>query len=312
MQSNKTVIRIQDLYVSYGEVKAVNGVSFEIYEGECFGLLGPNGAGKTTTLSCLEGLKKPDSGTITVEGLDAVSDSVKVKQMMGVQLQDTTLFPDLTCTELVELYASFYNVFLNRKQILSYLEKFDLQEKARSRAKELSGGQRQRLALALAVAHDPRIVVLDEPTTGLDPQARRSIWESIRHMRSEGRTVILTTHYMEEAETLCRRVGIIDHGKILALDTPHALTSALGEASTLSADVELEDEHLEKVKALQGVSSVSYTDGQLEVQTTQSQQTLADLQLIAVSAGRSLRNVNIRQPNLEDVFLSMTGRKIRD
>ncbi len=312
MQNNKTVIRIQDLYVSYGEVKAVKGVSFEIYEGECFGLLGPNGAGKTTTLSCLEGLKKPDSGTIMVEGLDAVSDSVKVKQMMGVQLQDTTLFPDLTCTELVELYASFYNVFLSRKQIIAYLEQFDLQEKARSRAKELSGGQRQRLALALAVAHDPRIVVLDEPTTGLDPQARRSIWESIRHMRSEGRTVILTTHYMEEAETLCRRVGIIDHGKILALDTPHALTSALGEASTLSADVELEDEHLEKVKALQGVSSVSYTEGQLEIQTTQSQQTLADLQMIAVSAGRSLRNVNIRQPNLEDVFLSMTGRKIRD
>ncbi|HEU5367594.1 MAG TPA: ABC transporter ATP-binding protein, partial [Ktedonobacterales bacterium] len=218
---NKTVIRIQDLRVSYGAVKAVDGISFDIYEGECFGLLGPNGAGKTTTLSCLEGLKKPDSGTITVEGLDVQQDSAQVKRMLGVQLQDTTLFPDLTCTELVELYASFYNVFLSRKQIVSYLERFELQEKARSKAKELSGGQRQRLALALAVTHDPRIVVLDEPTTGLDPQARRGLWESIRHMRGEGRTVILTTHYMEEAETLCRRVGIIDHGKILALDTPH-------------------------------------------------------------------------------------------
>src|SRR5579885_3584113 len=306
MQNNKTVIRIQDLYVSYGEVKAVKGVSFEIYEGECFGLLGPNGAGKTTTLSCLEGLKKPDSGTIMVEGLDAVSDSVKIKQMMGVQLQDTTLFPDLTCTELVELYASFYNVFLNRKQILSYLEKFDLQEKARSRAKELSGGQRQRLALALAVAHDPRIVVLDEPTTGLDPQARRGIWDSIRQMQREGRTVILTTHYMEEAEVLCKRIGIIDHGKILALDTPHALTSSVGEASTLSADIELEDKHIEQVKALAGVTSVSYVGGRLDIQTTQPQQTLTDLQVIAVSAGQSLRDVNIRQPNLEDVFLSMT------
>ena len=155
-------------------------------------------------------------------------------------------------------------------------------------------------------------MVLDEPTTGLDPQARRGIWDSIRQMRSEGRTVILTTHYMEEAETLCRRVGVIDHGKILALDTPHALTSQLGEASTLSADVELEEEHLEKVKALQGVSAVTYENGQLEVQTTQSQQTLADLQLIAVGAGRSIRNVSIRQANLEDVFLSLTGRKIRD
>jgi ABC-2 type transport system ATP-binding protein len=309
---NKTVISIRDLHVSYGAVKAVDGVSFDIYEGECFGLLGPNGAGKTTTLSCLEGLKKPDSGTITVEGLDVQQDSAQVKRMLGVQLQDTTLFPDLTCTELVELYASFYNVFLSRKQIVSYLERFDLQEKARSKAKQMSGGQRQRLSLALAVAHDPRIVVLDEPTTGLDPQARRGLWESIRHMRGEGRTVILTTHYMEEAETLCRRVGIIDHGKILALDTPHALTSALGEASTLSADVELDPEHIEKIKALSGVSSVSYEDGQLEIQTTQSQQTLADLQLITVGAGRSIRNVNIRQPNLEDVFLSMTGRKIRD
>src|SRR5215472_11250510 len=311
MQS-KTVISIQDLYVSYGAIKAVQGVSLDISEGECFGLLGPNGAGKTTTLSCLEGLKQPDSGSITVEGLDALKDSVKVKRMLGVQLQDTTLFPDLSTAELVELFASFYEVFLTKKQVLEHLARFDLQEKAKAKVKELSGGQRQRLGLALAIAHDPRIVVLDEPTTGLDPQARRGIWDSIRQMRGEGRTVILTTHYLEEAETLCARVGIIDHGKILALDTPHALTSRLGEASTLGADVELDPEHLEKIKALEGVTSVAYDSGQLEVQTTQAQQTLADLQLIAVGAGRSIRNVNIRQPNLEDVFLSLTGRKIRD
>jgi ABC-2 type transport system ATP-binding protein len=309
---NKTIISIQDLYVSYKEVKAVDGISLDIYEGECFGLLGPNGAGKTTTLSCLEGLKKPDSGTITVEGLDALKESIKVKRMLGVQLQDTTLFPDLTTVELVELYASFYEVFLTRKQILEHLARFDLEEKAKAKAKELSGGQRQRLGLALSIAHDPRIVVLDEPTTGLDPQARRGIWDSIRQMQREGRTVILTTHYMEEAEVLCKRIGIIDHGKILALDTPRALTSSVGEASTLSADIELEDEHIEKIKTLKDVTSVSYVGGRLDIQTTQPQQTLADLQLIAVSAGQSLRDVNIRQPNLEDVFLSMTGRKIRD
>jgi ABC-2 type transport system ATP-binding protein len=308
----KTIISIQDLRVSYKEVKAVDGISLEIYEGECFGLLGPNGAGKTTTLSCLEGLKKPDSGTITVEGLDALKDSKQVKRMLGVQLQDTTLFPDLNTVELVELYASFYEVFLTKKQILEHLARFDLEEKAKAKAKELSGGQRQRLGLALSIAHDPRIVVLDEPTTGLDPQARRGIWDSIRQMQREGRTVILTTHYMEEAEVLCKRIGIIDHGKILALDTPHALTSSVGEASTLSADIELEDEHIEKIKTLKDVTSVSYVGGRLDIQTTQPQQTLADLQLIAVSAGQSLRDVNIRQPNLEDVFLSMTGRKIRD
>jgi ABC-2 type transport system ATP-binding protein len=308
----KTIISIQDLRVSYKEVKAVDSISLEIYEGECFGLLGPNGAGKTTTLSCLEGLKKPDSGTITVEGLDALKDSKQVKRMLGVQLQDTTLFPDLNTVELVELYASFYEVFLTKKQILEHLARFDLEEKAKAKAKELSGGQRQRLGLALSIAHDPRIVVLDEPTTGLDPQARRGIWDSIRQMQREGRTVILTTHYMEEAEVLCKRIGIIDHGKILALDTPHALTSSVGEASTLSADIELEDEHIEKIKTLKDVTSVSYVGGRLDIQTTQPQQTLADLQLIAVSAGQSLRDVNIRQPNLEDVFLSMTGRKIRD
>jgi len=228
----KTVVSIQDLHVSYGALKAVDGVSLDISEGECFGLLGPNGAGKTTTLSCLEGLKAPDSGSITVEGLNALKDGAKVKRMLGVQLQDTTLFPDLTCGELVELFASFYEVFLSKKQILEHLGRFELQEKVKAKAKELSGGQRQRLGLALAIAHDPRIVVLDEPTTGLDPQARRGIWDSIRQMQREGRTVILTTHYMEEAEVLCKRIGIIDHGKILALDTPHALTSSMGEAST--------------------------------------------------------------------------------
>ncbi|HEU5199506.1 MAG TPA: ABC transporter ATP-binding protein [Ktedonobacterales bacterium] len=309
---NKTIISIQDLRVSYKDVQAVDGISLDIYEGECFGLLGPNGAGKTTTLSCLEGLKKPDSGSITVENLDALKESKKVKRMLGVQLQDTTLFPDLTTVELVELYASFYEVFLTRKQILEHLARFDLQEKARAKAKELSGGQRQRLGLALAVAHDPRIAVLDEPTTGLDPQARRGIWDSIRQMQREGRTVILTTHYMEEAEVLCKRIGIIDHGKILALDTPHALTRTLGEASTLSVDIELDDEHLEKINTLAGVTTVSYVGGRLDIQTTQPPQTLADLQLIAVSAGRSLRDITIRQPNLEDVFLSLTGRKIRD
>ncbi len=309
---NNTVISVQDVFVAYGAVKAVDGVSFAIYEGECFGLLGPNGAGKTTLLSCVEGLKRPNSGTITVEGWDVQKEGAKVKRMLGVQLQNTTLFPDLTCIELVELYASFYNLFLNRREITGYLERFDLQEKATSQPNQLSGGQRQRLSLALALVHDPRIVVLDEPTTGLDPQARRNIWDNIRQMRSEGRTVILTTHYMEEAEVLCARVGIIDHGKILALDTPHALTSSLGEASTLTVDVELAAEQVEQIKSLANITSISYTGEQLVLQTTQPQQALAELQLVAIGAGRSIRNISIRQPNLEDVFIAITGRTMRD
>jgi ABC-2 type transport system ATP-binding protein len=253
----EAIINIDDLYVTYGETKAVNGLSLKIYAGDCFGLLGPNGAGKTTTLSCLEGLKQPDRGAITVKGIDALKERTRVKRLLGVQLQGTSFFPDLNCTELVELFASFYNVFLRRQQLLEYLGRFDLQEKTKAKADQLSGGQRQRLALALALVHNPDIVVLDEPTTGLDPQARRSAWENIRQLGAQGHTVILTTHNMEEAETLCGRVGIIDHGKILAQDTPHNLIAQLGE---------------DEVTA----------------------------------------NQNTHRPNLEDVFLKLTGNAIRD
>ncbi|MGO8947008.1 MAG: ABC transporter ATP-binding protein [Ktedonobacterales bacterium] len=233
----EVIIAIEDLYVSYGETKAVEGLSLTIYAGECFGLLGPNGAGKTTTLSCLEGLKQPDRGTITVKGIDALKERTRVKRLLGVQLQGTSFFPDLNCAELVELFASYYYVFLSRRQLLEYLKQFELQEKAKAKADELSGGQRQRLALALALVHNPDIVVLDEPTTGQDPQARRHIWEYIREIGARGHTVILTTHSMDEAETLCGRVGIIDHGKLLADDTPHNLIAQLGEDELTANEV---------------------------------------------------------------------------
>lgn len=309
---NEAIITIDDLHVLYGSTRAVNGITLAVAEGECFGLLGPNGAGKTTTLSCLEGLKRPDRGKISVRGLDVLKGGARVKRMLGVQLQDTALFPDLSCANLIELFASFYSVFLDQRRILEHLTRFDLQGKAAAKVDQLSGGQRQRLALALALVHKPDIVVLDEPTTGLDPQARHHMWESIRQIQESGHTVILTTHAMDEAEALCTRVGIIDHGKILALDAPHNLITRLGDVSTVSAHIDLDEEQLKRIRTFPGVLAVTSRGAYLDIQTRQPQDALTLLQQLATDAGQSLREVTVRQPNLEDVFLMLTGRAIRD
>ena len=306
------IIHIDDLHVRYGAVTAVDGVSLDVEEGECFGLLGPNGAGKTSTLSVVEGLRPPTRGTVSVGGFDVTKAGKQAKRIMGVQLQSNAYFPDLTTVELIQLTASFYELFPTRKQAIEQLVRFDLAEKANAKVGELSGGQQQRLSLALALTNDPKIVLLDEPTTGLDPQARRSVWQNIRHMKAEGRTIILTTHYIEEAEMLCQRVGIIDHGKIIALDTPRALIERLGSTSTLSTTIELDEEQVTQVRALPGVTSATFDGQRLDVQTTASIDTLIALQQFAIAAGQPIRDVNIRQPNLEDVFISLTGRAIRD
>lgn len=306
------IIHIDDLHVRYGAVTAVDGVSLDVEEGECFGLLGPNGAGKTSTLSVVEGLRPPTRGTVSVGGFDVTKAGKQAKRIMGVQLQSNAYFPDLTTVELIQLTASFYELFPTRKQAIEQLVRFDLAEKANAKVGELSGGQQQRLSLALALTNDPKIVLLDEPTTGLDPQARRSVWQNIRHMKAEGRTIILTTHYIEEAEMLCQRVGIIDHGKIIALDTPQALIERLGSTSTLSTTIALDDEQVTQVRALPGVTSATFDGQRLDVQTTASIDTLIALQQFAIAAGQPIRDVNIRQPNLEDVFISLTGRAIRD
>lgn len=305
-------IHIEDLAVRYGELVAVNGISFDVEEGECFGLLGPNGAGKTSTLSVIEGLQPPTQGRVSVASFDMAHDAKQAKRIMGVQLQSNAYFPDLTTVELIQLTASFYDLFPTRKQIIEQLARFDLSEKAGAKVGQLSGGQQQRLSLALALTNDPKIVLLDEPTTGLDPQARRSVWQNIRQMKAEGRTIVLTTHYIEEAEQLCQRVGIIDHGKIIALDTPQNLIAQLGSASTLSTTIELNETQVAQVRTLPGITAVTYDDQRLDVQTTTSIDTLIALQQFAIAAGQPIRDVNIRQPNLEDVFISLTGRAIRD
>jgi ABC-2 type transport system ATP-binding protein len=217
------MIDIHDLTVRYGTQPVVDGLSLDIRRGEIFGLLGPNGAGKTTTLASIQGLRRPQAGTVLVDGLDVTREPDAVKRRLGVQLQKTALFPMLRVTETVELFAALYDRYPAKTDILELLERFGLATKAASRPGQLSSGQQQRLALALAVVNDPAIVLLDEPTTALDPQARRGLWGAIERLRDEGRTVLLTTHSMEEAQVLCDRVGIIDAGRLVALGTPAEL-----------------------------------------------------------------------------------------
>ena len=220
----KPVISVQNLVKNYGNFEAVKGISFEVYEGEIFGLLGPNGAGKSTTLEIIETLRNKTSGTVHVDGFDLDKNPNDIKRIIGVQLQTSGYYPGLNLVQLIELFCGLYNQDVDAMELL---DSVNLREKAKAQVKELSGGQKQRFSVATTLINKPRIIFLDEPTTGLDPQARRSLWELIKKIRESGTTVIITTHYMDEAEYLCDRVAIIDAGKIIALDTPDKLIDNL-------------------------------------------------------------------------------------
>ena len=224
-------VRIEHARKSYGAVRAVDDLSLTVARGEIFGLLGPNGAGKSTLLSLAQGLRRPDSGTLQVLGLDVTMQAAALKHRIGVQLQRTSLLPDLTALQQVTTFARLYGRPLNRANALKLLERVALAERATSLPAKLSGGQQQRLSLALALVNEPELVFLDEPTAGLDPQARHNLWDTIRALKAEGRTVVLTTHYIEEAQALCDRVGIVDHGRLMALGTPAELISQLPPAA---------------------------------------------------------------------------------
>lgn len=218
------IIEVKNLTKKYGNFTAVDDISFEVAEGEIFGILGPNGAGKTTTLEMIEGLKKPTAGTIMLDGFDVERQTDAVKARIGVQLQASTFFEALTLVELIETFGAMYNRKVNAMELL---EEVQLTDKAKNQAKELSGGQRQRLSIAIGLVNDPRVLFLDEPTTGLDPQARRNLWDLVQQIQKKGKTVVITTHYMDEAEVLCGRVAIMDSGKIIGLDSPRALIDQL-------------------------------------------------------------------------------------
>ena len=306
---SQTIIGAQNLTAAYGSTTALKGVSLSVEKGEIFGLLGPNGAGKSTLLACVEGLHKPTQGSVHVGGINVQVDSTATKRQLGIQLQRTALMDDLTVAELVEVYAALYEVYLTSNQINDLLTRFDLIEKRNTLARRLSGGQQQRLALAVAISNDPQIVLLDEPTSALDPHARRAVWDIVRQLHDEGRTIVLTTHAMEEAEALCGRIAIIDRGQIVACDTPAALIANLQLNSMLKATVELP---LDQVRALPNVSNARYTGQHLEMETTQPEVTLTALHELAARSGGSIRDVMLRQPNLEDVFLKLTGHVLAE
>ena len=309
-----SVIDAHGLLKRYGNLVAVNGVSFSVERGEVFGMLGPNGAGKTTTLEMLEGLRAPDGGTATVLGSDVVREARAIKSRIGVQLQATALPPLTRVREAIDLFAALFPKARATDELLS---EFDLESKAGTYATELSGGQMQRLSIALALVNDPDVVFLDEPTTGLDPQARLNIWDVIEGVRARGKTVVLTTHNMEEAERLCGRVAVIDHGSIVALDTPAALIAGHAPGTTVEFDAPFGVD-AETLQRLGGVDRVT-VDGRVAVSTRVPEQVLRQLLEPGASwLGRgehgeeaTITDLRVRQGTLEDVFIALTGRSLR-
>jgi ABC-2 type transport system ATP-binding protein len=302
------VVRVRDLHKSYGELKAVDGVSFEVERGQVFGLLGPNGAGKTTTVEVLEGLRAADSGEVTVLGVDAVHRPDDLKARIGVSLQTAALYPKLTVVEVLDLFRSFY---ASGRPTNELVELMDLDEKRTTRTQDLSGGQRQRLSVALALVNDPELVFLDEPTTGMDPAARRMLWDVVLGLKSSGRSVLLTTHYMEEAEVLCDRLAIMDHGRILEEGTVDELVSRRFHERAVRFDAidSLDDARL---ATFPGVASVKHEAGAVLLFTRDVPATIGAVLAATDALSVEPANLGVRRATLEDVFLDLTGRALRD
>jgi ABC-2 type transport system ATP-binding protein len=305
---NTTAIQVQQLVKRYGALAAVDDISFQVQRGEVFGLLGPNGAGKTTTIECIEGLRAPDAGSISVLGFDVLGDLKPIKERIGIQLQTTGLYPNLSVREVIELFGSFYARRLPTAQLI---EMTGLQERAQAHTKVLSGGQKPRLSVALALVNDPDLIFLDEPTTGLDPQARRNMWDVIGNLQAQGKTLLLTTHYMEEAEQLCNRIAVMDHGKIIALDTPDGLVRHHYAEQAIEFE-SLQAPPLETLQSIPGVTRAQIQDTEITVFTTDVPATMASLLQLAEQGILNFDNLTVRRASLEDVFLKLTGRRIRE
>ncbi|MCX7720666.1 MAG: ABC transporter ATP-binding protein [Dictyoglomus thermophilum] len=309
MNTYKFIVEVEDLRKYYGNIKAVDGVSFKIKQGSIFTLLGPNGAGKTTTLEIIEGLRTSDSGKITIFGRQVERIGREEKEFIGVSLQETNLIGNLTVRETLSMFRSFYKKGLNVDDVLDFVS---LKDKAKSYVEKLSGGQRQRLTIGLAIINDPLLLFLDEPTTGLDPQARRSIWDLLLQLKKQGKTIVLTTHYMEEAEFLSDWVCIMDHGKIIREGTPEDLIKSIGGESVIEVEVEHSDGFFEELSNIGLNYSYNEKHKRLIIKTNNVLETIGILLRIAEEKGINIRNEIIRQPNLEDVFLTLTGKQLRE
>jgi ABC-2 type transport system ATP-binding protein len=305
-----TIVQVEGLRKVYGATIAVDEVSFEVKEGEIFGMVGPNGAGKTTTIECLEGLRSPDAGTLCVLGVDPQREGQTLCLRVGMQLQQSNLPDRMKVWEALDLYASFYPKSVDWKELLVQL---GLEEKRNAPFSKLSGGQKQRLFIALALLPDPQLVFLDELTTGLDPQARHAIWDLVRDVRVRGKTVILTTHFMEEAERLCDRVAILDHGRIVALDTPAALIHSLEAEQRVifSLDGGLPPA-LEKALSMAGRLEVQGEQVTIHAKNGRKVPLVSEVVNLLTEQGIPFRDLRTEQPTLEDVFLNLTGREMRE
>jgi len=305
---SSAIIEVENLTKRYGDVQALRGVSFSVQEGEVFGLLGPNGAGKTTTVEILEGLRPADGGRATVCGLDPHASGDVLKQEIGAVLQSTALPDKIRVSEALNMFASFYQRHGDTGQLL---ERFGLQEKRQAFYSQLSGGQKQRLALAMSLVNEPRVVFLDEPTAGLDPQVRREIYSIIEELKSNRTTVLLTTHYIEEAERLCDRVAIVDQGRVIALGSPRELKQR--SAGKTRIEIRLARPEADgALGQLEAVSGCRSTDGVYVVHSTAVPRTIVALVKYLEAQGNELASLEIAAPSLEDVFLELTGRRLRD
>jgi ABC-2 type transport system ATP-binding protein len=301
------IIDVRNLVKSYHHKTVVNDVSFTVRRAEIFGLLGPNGAGKTTTLEMIEAIRTSNTGTAILAGLDIRKQKHAIQRLIGVQLQATTLFPELTLLETLRFFGSLYPRALDPRRLLKELA---LEDKAQAHPQDLSGGQRQRLAMAIALVNDPQILFLDEPTAALDPQSRRMLWDSVLRLRAQGKTIILTTHFMDEAQILCDRIAIMDAGHIIALDTPAGLIGRLGAQATI--DCRLDRNTVKSdIEELTGVTAIRQTNERYLIYTNSMQSTLVALLDYAYAKGITLTDLQVRTTTLEDVFLELTGRELR-
>ncbi|NTX04741.1 ABC transporter ATP-binding protein [Myxococcus sp. CA051A] len=305
---DELAIEVKGLVKRFGDVVAVDGIDLDIRRGECVGLLGPNGAGKTTTVEILEGLQEPTSGHVRLLGLDWKRSATQLRQRIGLTLQETRLVEHLTVEETVKMFASFYPRPLPVEELIGMVQ---LGEKRGARVGKLSGGQRQRLALALGLAGDPDLFFLDEPTTGLDPQSRRALWDVVVALKARGRTVVLTTHYMDEAEVLCDRLVIIDKGRVMTRGTPGEIIASLGadQVIELEADPALD---LERLRPLPAVVSAQLHADRLSLRVKELHVALPSVLREVELSGARLRHLSTRRSTLDDVFIGLTGRSLRE
>jgi ABC-2 type transport system ATP-binding protein len=301
-------LRLQGLVKRYKDVVAVDGLDLEVAAGECFGLLGPNGAGKTTTIEICEGLTEPDAGDVEVLGRRWRTDARELRQRLGIQLQDTQLTDKLTVFETLQLFRSFFRRGPSAREAMALVQ---LEEKRGARVGALSGGQKQRLALACALVGDPELLFLDEPTTGLDPQARRQLWDLIEQFKRDGRTIVLTTHYMDEAEVLCEQVAIVDHGRAIARGTPRELILSIGVEHVVEFSTAGELD-VAAIARMPGIRSARRADGQVLLQVTELHEAVPALLAELAAQGQPLTELRTHSATLEDVFVALTGRHLRD